>query len=74
MKQFKDDPARKVFLSTDAGGGGASSLQKALQGLLSRDEATGKTYLKIPLPEAEAMNRIVSGFGQLLSEFMGMNR
>ena len=28
---------------------GAPSLQKALQGMLGRDEATGKTYMKIPL-------------------------
>ena len=53
---------------------GAPSLQKALQGVLGRDEATGKTYLKIPLPEAEAMNRIVSGLTQLLSGVMGMKR
>ena len=46
----------------------------APQGVLGRDEATGKTYLKIPLPEVEAMNRIVSGLGQLRSGFMGMNR
>jgi len=68
-------PAR-VQDDNAAGGGpsavadGAPSLQKALQGVLGRDEATGKTYLKIPLPEAEAMNRIVSGLGQLLSGFM----
>ena len=37
---------------------------------MRRDEATGKTYLKIPMPEAEAMNRIISGLGQLLSGFM----
>jgi hypothetical protein len=42
--------------------------------VIGRDEATGKTYLKIPLPEAEAMNRIVSGLGQLLEGFLGMNR
>ena len=46
----------------------------APQGVLGRDEATGKTYLKIPLPEAETMNRILSGLGQLLAGFMGMNR
>ncbi len=55
---------------TSAAADGAPSLQKALQGMLGRDEATGKTYLKIPMPEAEAMNRIVSGLGQLLSGFM----
>ena len=68
-------PAR-VQDDNAAGGGpsavadGAPSLQKALQGVLGRDEATGKTYLKIPMPETEAMNRIISGLGQLLSGFM----
>ena len=50
------------------------SVEKALQGMLGRDEATGSTYLKIPMPEAETMNRIVSGLGQLLSGFIGTNR
>jgi hypothetical protein len=49
-------------------------LQKALQGMLGRDETTGKTYLKIPMPEADAIHRVVSGLGQLLSGFMKMNR
>jgi hypothetical protein len=49
-------------------------VQKALGGIIGRDEATGKTYLKIPMPEAEAMNRIVSGLGQLFSGLSGMNR
>jgi hypothetical protein len=53
-----------------ADGNAAPSVQKTLQGMLGRDEATGKTYLKIPMPEAEAMNRIVSGLSQLLSGFM----
>ena len=55
-------------------GDGVPSLSKVLQGVLGRDEATGKTYLKIPLPEAEAMSRIVSGLGQLLSGVIGTNR
>jgi hypothetical protein len=42
--------------------------------MIGRDENTGKTYLKIPVPEAEALNRIVSGLGQLLAGFMRMNR
>ncbi len=46
----------------------------ALQAMIGRDENTGKTYLKIPVPEAEALNRIVSGLGQLLAGFMRMNR
>lgn len=68
----QDDPA--------SGGGPptlgetAPSLRNALQEVLGRDEATGKTYLKIPLPEMEVMNRIVSGLGQLISGFIGANR
>ena len=53
-----------------AGESDGEPVQKALQGMLGRDEATGKTYLKIPMPEAEAMNRIVSGLGQLFSGFL----
>ena len=51
-------------------GDGAPALPKALREMVGRDEATGKSYLKIPMPEAETMNRIVSGLGQLLSGFM----
>lgn len=64
----KDDNAAGEGLSTATEG--APSLQKAMREMTGRDEATGKTYLKIPLPEAEAMNRIVAGLGQLLSGFM----
>jgi hypothetical protein len=48
-------------------GSDGDPVQKALRGVVGRDEATGNTYLKIPLPEAETMNRIVSGLGQLLA-------
>ena len=37
---------------------------------MSVDEATGKSCLKIPLPEPEVMNSIVSGLSQLLAGFM----
>jgi superfamily II DNA or RNA helicase len=53
---------------------GQQPVQKAMQAMIGRDETTGKPYLKIPLPEAEAINRIVSGFGQLLAGVMRMNR
>ena len=51
-------------------GNAVPSLQKAFQGMLGRDETTGKSYLKIPMPEEETMGRIVSGLGQLLSGFI----
>ncbi len=41
-----------------------------LASLVSVDEATGKSCLKIPLPEPEVMNSIVSGLNQLLAGFM----
>lgn len=48
-------------------GDGMDVLQKALHGVIERDSATGKSYLKIAMPEPDAMNRIVSGIGQVLS-------
>lgn len=36
-------------------------VQTGLQAMIGRDMTTEKTYLKIPLPEAEAMDQIVSG-------------
>lgn len=45
----------------------APFFHKALQGMVARDELTGKSCLKIPIPEGETINRIVNGLGQLLS-------
>jgi len=50
--------------------GDAPVIQKALQGMIGRDETTGKTYVKIPLPEVEIMNRVAAGFAQLLAGFI----
>ena len=36
---------------------------------IGKDEATGKSCLKIPLPEPEVINSIVSGLQQLLKSF-----
>ncbi len=41
-----------------------------LASLVSVDEATGKSCLKIPLPEPEVMTSLVSGLSQLLAGFM----
>ncbi len=41
-----------------------------LAALVSVDEATGKSCLKIPLPEPEVMTSIISGLSQLLAGFM----
>jgi hypothetical protein len=48
-------------------GDGMDVLQKALHGAIERDSATGKSYLKIAMPEPDAMSRIAAGIGQLLS-------
>ena len=43
--------------------------------LLETDKSTGKSCLRIPLPEPEVVNSLVSGLSQLLSGFMsGRNR
>jgi SNF2 family DNA or RNA helicase len=39
----------------------------AIGSLIERDETTGKSCLKIPLPAPEALTQIVSGLGQLLA-------
>lgn len=49
-------------------------VQNVARALLDRDEATGKTYLKIPLPETEVLTQVFSGLGQLLSGFMQMQK
>jgi hypothetical protein len=41
-----------------------------LESLVGIDEATGKSCLKIPLPEPELISTVVSGLGQLLAGFM----
>lgn len=35
--------------------------------LIERDEATGNSYLKIPLPQPEVLNQVISGLGAILS-------
>ena len=49
-------------------------VQNVARTLLDRDETTGKTYLKIPLPETEVLTQVFSGLGQLLSGFMQMQK
>ena len=41
-------------------------VSKQFNSMIGRDETTGKTYLKIPLPDAEVMNNIFSGLGELI--------
>ena len=43
--------------------------QKPVDSFISRDEQTGKSYLKIPLPRTEVLEGLFSTFGELLSKF-----
>ncbi|MBI5656855.1 MAG: DEAD/DEAH box helicase [Geobacter sp.] len=57
--------------SADAASGRpARPVENVLAGMISRDEATGKNCLKIPLPEPEVLTTLLSGFGQLLAGVM----
>lgn len=39
---------------------------KQLGPMIGKDETTGKAYLKIPLPDQDILNNIISSFGQLM--------
>jgi SNF2 family DNA or RNA helicase len=43
--------------------------RKPVDSFISRDEQTGKSYLKIPLPRPEVLEGLFSTFGELLSKF-----
>lgn len=43
--------------------------QKPVDSFISRDEQTGKSYLKVPLPRPEVLEGLFSTFGELLSKF-----
>jgi SNF2 family DNA or RNA helicase len=53
------------------GGRGGSAAQSIVQRFVARDEVSGKPCLKIPLPEPEVVNSIVSGLQQLFKSFSG---
>jgi len=38
--------------------------------MIGKDEKTGKSYLKVPLPETEVLKNIFSTFGELLGNFL----
>ncbi len=54
----------------DAEGKPEQLLESVVQRFVGKDEATGKPCLKIPIPEPEVVNSIVSGLQQL---FKGLN-
>ncbi len=43
-------------------------MERRLKNMIGRDETTGATYLKIPLPEAESIKTVFSALGDLLSQ------
>lgn len=48
------------------------SIEKHLDTAISRDEKTGKVYLKIPLPETEVVKTLFSTLGELISNTLQM--
>lgn len=48
------------------------SIEKHLETAISRDEKTGKAYLKIPLPETEVVKTLFSTLGELMSKTLQM--
>jgi superfamily II DNA or RNA helicase len=68
--QFLMNLSRAVSSPVTAGGTsgvGGESIGNAAGSLIERDEATGKSCLKIPLPAPEVVSQFVSGLGQLLA-------
>jgi superfamily II DNA or RNA helicase len=43
-------------------------IEKRLQTLISRDDATGTAYLKIPLPETKTIKTVFAALGELLAQ------
>jgi hypothetical protein len=55
-----------------AGSGGSpppSGNGPAPRSLVHRDEKTGETYLKLPVPSPEVVNQALQAFGELLKNF-----
>ena len=49
----------------------APSSPKGLSPLLERDEVSGRAFLKIPMPEPEAIQTLLSSLGALLGGLTG---
>lgn len=54
----------------ESGAPGEGRHQGGMASLIQRDETTGGSCLKIPLPNPEALTQLVSGLGQLLAGFL----
>jgi hypothetical protein len=70
LQQWLTRPAS----STSAGNGSAAgsapgAARPPLTSLVQRDERTGETYLKVPVPSPETISQALSAFGALLQSF-----
>jgi len=65
--RFLMDLSRAVSQPAPAAGAAEAGDARAVGSLIERDETTGRSCLKIPLPEPEVLTQLVSGLGQLLA-------
>ncbi len=56
-------------LARQPGTGGASALEKQAENLIGKDEKTGETFIKLPVPEPETMRNLVNALGNIMSAF-----
>lgn len=63
---------QKAGDKAESEGGTAPQLDAMVTKFIGKDEATGKPCLKIPIPEPEVINSIVSGLQQLFKSFSGV--
>jgi hypothetical protein len=50
------------------------AVEKQMKAIIGKDETTGKPYLKIPLPEPESIQNILSAIGGLLTGVLSGKR
>jgi hypothetical protein len=62
---------QKPFNSADRETKSEQSLESIMQKFIGKDESSGKPCLKIPIPEPEVVNSIVTGLQQLFRNISG---
>jgi hypothetical protein len=63
---------QKPVSSADSEAKTEHPLESIMRNFIGKDEASGKPCLKIPIPEPEVVNSIVSGLQQLFRNYSGM--
>jgi len=58
-------------LSTAQRGDHSASAPASLSGLVAKDDKTGESYLRVPLPEPSTLKKFADAFGALASAFQG---